>query len=346
MARGQERANSNPFFHSGPVTGDRFHDRDEEMARLVGALSTMPPTSIALFGPPRIGKSSILRQLCEVVGPEKLDRCLIYLDMQGVFSVADFVRRFLRLAEAAEGSEEYAGMREAVEAARRPIVLCLDEFGKALSNPAFDADFYDFLRSLAQTGRLALVISTLRSLRELKVPADADVSRFFNIFRPLRLGPFPPDAARELVGTGLFKDEDVNWVVENVRHPNHPYHLQLLGACLFDGQRVEYSRKQVLQEYHEILAEIGEGGTLFGGKKGGRVLMGGDGSRNGGPATWLRRLRRLLEAGAGFALVVSVASALLMMVFLQPLFLWIMGAGFLVGMALLALRAILGVVDK
>jgi len=299
----------NPFYHSGPVTGDQFYNREEEMARLVGLLSTTPPTSIALHGPERIGKSSLLRQLCEEESLSLPDRHLVYLDMQRVFTVEDFVGRFLQAMEG-EG-EEYAAFEEAVKEAKKPVELCLDEFGKALANPEFNADFYDFLRSLTQTGRLALVISTLHSLQELEVPSEADVSRFFNVFRPFPLGPFLPEEAQRLVKVGQFTADEVRWVLQNVAQPNHPYHLQLLASLLFEAKQTGRPREDALRAYRESLAEI----------EGAREKVEADGTP--------------LEIAAGVSFGVSVLSALLLMVFLHPTLLWLMGLSFLVGLTFL-----------
>lgn len=304
----QERVRSNPFYHSGPVTGDRFYDREEEMARLLGLLSTTPPTSVALHGPERIGKSSILRQLCEVAGPDELpDRKLIFLDMQRIFSVEDFVSRFLqKLGAKGEG---YAAFEEAIYESDEPIVLCLDEFGKALADSDFDADFYDFLRSLTQTGRLALVISTLRPLKELKVPSGADVSRFFNVFRPFQLGPFPPEAARRLVDKGEFSEAEMDWVLQNAKEANHPYHLQLLASCLFETG----SQRQALNAYLDDLAALEEP------------------EQKGAPSAAPEATS--LEIAAGISFIVAVSSVILLMVFsLQPILFWLMGLGLLFGL--------------
>lgn len=301
----QESVRSNPFYHSGPVTGERFYNRQEELARLLGLLGTTPPTSVALHGEERIGKSSLLRQLCEVAAPEFPQRHLVYLDLQRVFSLEDFLRRVLEALNV-EG-ETYGDLEGIVLREKYPVVLCLDEFGKVLANSAFDANFYDFLRSLTQTGRLALVISTLRSLAELEVPSGADVSRFFNVFRPFPLGPFPPEAARKLVEAGPFTAEEVNWVLQSVAQPNHPYHLQLLGARLFEAKRAGWPCEEALRAYRECLGEI----------EGARKKAAADG-------TWP-------EIAASVSFGISVLSMLLMMIFLQPFLVWVIVLSFLAG---------------
>jgi len=239
----------NPFYHSGPVTGENFVDRRDELDTLLRWLGTTPPTCVALYGPERIGKTSLLRQLCEVEGPRLCtDYRWVYLDLQGIFSPEEFWKMLAGKLEASNLS-----IRETLEHASAPVVLCLDEFGEVLSRPEFTADFYDYLRSLTQTGKLALVISTLCPLRELSVPSGADVSRFFNIFRPLELGLFPPDEARTLLESRGLSQEDADWVLKNVREPNYPYHLQLLGNCLWEAKRADRPRETALENYWKTL---------------------------------------------------------------------------------------------
>lgn len=242
----------NPFYHSGPVTGEAFVNREEELNTLLGWLGTRPPTCVALYGPERIGKTSLLRQLCEQEGPQRYpDYQWVYLDLQGILSPDEFWRTLAERLEA-PGQDIRAALDQAL------VVLCLDEFGKVLSRPDFTADFYDLLRSLTQTSKLALVISTLRPLKELHVPSGANVSRFFSIFRPFPLGPFSDQAARALLKSRGLSDNDVGWVLANVRARNHPYHLQLLGACLWETERSgqirqEEAREKALERYRQAL---------------------------------------------------------------------------------------------
>lgn len=239
----------NPFYHSGPVVGEGFVDREEELSTLLSWLGTRPPSCIALYGPERIGKTSLLRRLCEVAGPQRYSSYRwVYLDLQGIFSPDEF---WGTLAERLGGPEQ--DIRAALDQAQAPVVLCLDEFGEVLSRPDFTADFYDLLRSLTQTGKLALFISTLRSFKELSIPHGADVSRFFNIFRPFPLGPFSDQAAWELLKSRGLSDDEMRWVLANVRERNHPYHLQLLGACLWEAKRSGRTRQEALERYWQAL---------------------------------------------------------------------------------------------
>lgn len=251
-----QKALVNPYAHRGPVTGEAFYGREQELEKICQLLSTKPPQNISVYGIQRIGKSSLLQHLCKVVGPQRLpDHTLVYLDMQRIFTPEDFLRR----ASGALGrpSLEYGDLEEAIERQDKVVVLCLDEFGKPLTSPEFDADFYDFMRSIAQTERLTLIVATLRPLTEIEVPSQADVSRFFNIFQPLQIGPLDEEAAWQLAtkpareAGAPFSDEEVDFVLKVAGR--HPYKVQVFCYHLFEAKRAKepIELNQVLQNYEE-----------------------------------------------------------------------------------------------
>lgn len=126
---------SNPFSHSGPVTGEQFCDREEEQRRLLELLGTTPPTSIALYGPERIGKSSLLRQLCEVEGPQQLpNRRFVYLDLMRIRSPEAFLRRTLAALEDKAG-QHYDDLEAAITDEKAPpLVLALVHLVQAVAS--------------------------------------------------------------------------------------------------------------------------------------------------------------------------------------------------------------------
>ncbi|MEM2446896.1 MAG: ATP-binding protein [Candidatus Bathyarchaeia archaeon] len=239
----------NPFCHSSPAVGESFVGREEELNTLLCWLGTEPPTCIALYGPERIGKSSFLRQLCEVAGPQRYPSYRwVYLDLQGIFSPDEFWSALAKQLGVPE-QDVFA----ALSRSPAPVVLCLDEFGAALSRPGFSADFYGLLCGFAITGKLTLVISTLRPLQELSIPDRADVSYFFSIFLPFPLGPLSPQASRKLLESRGLCGNDADWVLKNVEEHGHPYHLQLLGAYLWEARRSGRSPREAKEHYQQAI---------------------------------------------------------------------------------------------
>ncbi len=227
----------NPYTHRGPVTGEDFYGREKEFARLLQLLGTRPPQSVAVYGPERIGKSSLLRELCEARGPARLPHLtFVYVDAQGAYDRAAFFR-----AATGKAAEDYRSFDDWLDEQPQPVVLCLDEFGKALANEDFEDDFFDFLRSKANSGRLALVTSTLTPLSELKVPSGAEVSRFFNIFTPLPLGPLAEPEARQLAAEPAARAGQPFAANEVERalalSERRPFHLQVFCEVLFEAKR-------------------------------------------------------------------------------------------------------------
>jgi hypothetical protein len=79
------------------------------------------------------------------------------------------------------------------------LILILDEFEAITSNPNFPADFFGFLRSLAQHYNVAYLTSSTRELNSLCHDQSICDSPFFNIFSCVRLGPFLPEEVRSLI---------------------------------------------------------------------------------------------------------------------------------------------------
>ena len=228
---------SNPYIHRGPVIGEAFFGRKEELRRILQLLGAAQPHNIAISGPERIGKSSLLRQLCEIVGSRELPKFAFkYVDVQGMTDPVSFFRQ--ASGRQAEDGDEF---REWLEDQTQTIIFCLDEFGKTVVSENFDRDFFDILRHIAGSDRAALITSTLSALPNLTIPDDPILSRFFNLFTPLPLGPLTDAEARQLasepaIGVGLpFTPEEIDDAVRVTSC--HPFHLQLFCYHLFEAKR-------------------------------------------------------------------------------------------------------------
>jgi hypothetical protein len=230
---------TNPYMHRTAVIGDTFFGREREISRILQLVGTIPPQSVAIFGSERIGKTSILRQLCEFVGPEKLPNLsFTYIDMQGVIDPQSFIKTVTK-----GEVDDYFSFGEWIEDQEKIIILCLDEFGKTIDSEEFDKDFFDFLRSKAGSGDLALITATLSSLTELDIPGDLRVSRFFNIFASMSLGPLTLDEANLLArmpaqSAGVFfSQEEINYAITITSAK--PFQLQRFCYLLFEEKSKE-----------------------------------------------------------------------------------------------------------
>jgi hypothetical protein len=214
--------------------------------------------SVSVVGERRIGKSSLLYHVAQL-GTERLgaDYVCYYLDLQRVLSTAEFYARACAALDA-EG-DTHLDFERAI--AGKKVVLCLDEFEQVVGNRAFGPDFFSVLRSLAQTGELALVVATQHTLPDLYRDGAIPTSPFFNIFTLLRLGPLSEAEARELVKQPAervghaFSEDDVNFILNLAGA--HPYRLNVAAALLYEAKLagpVDFTR--VCREYE---TEIGNG---------------------------------------------------------------------------------------
>jgi hypothetical protein len=248
----------NPFYERGTVkTRDGFFGRAAELARTFDRLRVMQ--SVSVVGGPKVGKSSFLYHLA-LTAPEQLGAGYTcrYLDLQGVTSGREF---FARAVEQLGGSgDTHRDLARAI--AGKKVVLCLDEFENAADSADFGADFFNVLRSLAQTGELALVVATQTPLPELSHRSTVRTSPFYNIFVPLPLESFAEDEAREMLaalsarGGRPFTDDEITWVIRVAG--THPWRLQALAWHLFKAvERSEPDRARVKRLYQEEMQPAG-----------------------------------------------------------------------------------------
>jgi hypothetical protein len=226
----------NPYAQRGMIRDQaRFVGRERELDQIFSSLRTMQ--SVSVVGERRIGKSSLLYHIVQT-GRERLGENYTchYLDLQLVLSTEEFFDRACELLDA-EG-DTHRDFEEAIKG--KKIILCLDEFEQATNNSAFGEEFFNILRSLAQTGELALVVATQHTLPELYRSGAIPTSPFFNIFTVLRLGPLPEAEARELVSRPVerngqsFSASEVDFILGLAG--THPYRLNVACELLYEAK--------------------------------------------------------------------------------------------------------------
>jgi hypothetical protein len=231
----------NPYAERGMVRDfkTRFFGRKRELREVFSRLATMQ--SVSIVGERRIGKSSFLTRIANPNTSEgELDSSfdLHYLDLQRVFSAEEFYDRACK-ALGREPNDSRLSFEAAIE--KRKVVLCLDEFEQAYKED-FGSEFFNTLRSLAQTGNLALVVATQESLDELHrlYLQDEDVtSKFHNIFARMELDELAPEEAREMVAATRnghrFNDSEVSRILKLAG--NHPYWLGVACALTYEAKQ-------------------------------------------------------------------------------------------------------------
>ncbi len=214
----------NPYIAGTPLStaSGTFKGRQDLMRRLeaeFAAFQAQRP-ALLLFGGRRMGKTSLLQQLPQRLGPEVVP---LVLDMQGLATVGSPAAFWARLAATARRqARQHRGLQlppvdedalrqdpfdaflrwlDRVEAAARGtyFLLALDEYEKleeAIRQGRLDLRVLDVLRHMLQhRPRWLVLFSGLYTFAELPVHWS---DRFINVRRFL-VGPLEPDAARELV---------------------------------------------------------------------------------------------------------------------------------------------------
>ncbi|MEM9460159.1 MAG: AAA family ATPase [Myxococcota bacterium] len=217
-----------PFVVGRPIARDedlfgRQRERDELGAALYGG------HSVQILGERRMGKTSLLWWTQRHAPASRPVVCVDAMSSAG-WSPADFVRALARqLGREAEVEgllgEVPRGPHRALEALG-PMLLMVDE-ADVLVEPrrGFDADFFNLLRALGQTGQVPWVSASRRDLRELLVES-ALTSPFLNDALTVWAGAMEPDAVRAMVGRGRALDPAVDPAVVLEQTGAAPYAVQ------------------------------------------------------------------------------------------------------------------------
>jgi tRNA A-37 threonylcarbamoyl transferase component Bud32 len=262
-----------------------FFGRREEAQRIYARLDADPPESIAILGDHKIGKSSLLNYIYMRGNRERYLRdpqkmFMVFLDFQRdtAWTIELFAKMLLETIsletdhrfDTSDCSHDLQGIRRIVEQIHKDgyrLTLILDEFERITSNPQFPAEFFAFLRSLAQHYNVAYLTSSARDLQHLCHDRSICDSPFFNIFSSLRLGPLRAEEARKLIcipseraGYSLdaYRDEILGLAGEL------PFFLQLACSLAFDSlsegkppdfQKIEKRFRQDAEPHFRVIWE-------------------------------------------------------------------------------------------
>jgi hypothetical protein len=123
----------NPFPISGVVTGGDFTDRETETARVRRALDT-PQDFLLVYGPRRMGKTSLLRVVQEEM--RAVDRPVVLVDLSTAGSLAEMTTRLLQAATRELGRAWRDVATELVQRLRAKVTFEPDPSGIVL--PSLD----------------------------------------------------------------------------------------------------------------------------------------------------------------------------------------------------------------
>ena len=223
---------ANPFQAGGRLrNSEHFVGRESELRQILSRVANMD--SVSVVGPRRIGKSSLLQHIV-ASGRQRLNESyhFHYLDLQPLDSDEEFYNLACE-AIAGKRGRSYDDLKTAIEG--KKIVLCIDEFEKSVEAD-FGAEFFDEMRSLAQTGNLALVIATKAPLNQIYLRYQGLTSGFPNIFTKVEIGELTGADARALVAkSDCFNPKETDFIINLAGR--HPYWISFAGALLYDAKQ-------------------------------------------------------------------------------------------------------------
>lgn len=276
-----------PFVTHQPVVDPRqFFGRVRECRRIFAWWRHFPLQNVAIVGPKKSGRTSLLHYLKEIhmtpagrLRPNQRNDWLpdaaryhwLYVDFfDARWRKREALLRYL-LAEMGLPLPDPCTLDTFMETVsdhlHQPAVIMLDELSAGLEMPDYDLNFWRSMRALVTSvtrGNLAFVITALDAPGRLAANYGK-TSPFFNLFASVTLGPLTIEEATELIASSPrpFAAADVQWILEQSQ--GWPVVVQRLCQerllALEDGRTDDEWRVEALariEPYHYLLQSPGD----------------------------------------------------------------------------------------
>lgn len=291
----------NPFVARGLIKSDQsFWGRVAELQTLYSLLfdSAEEPQSVAIVGLRKIGKSSLLYSLTQRRNApdmyvDQLDRTVwVMLSMQAL-SNATTDQFFTMILDELQNqtktvnsvlpdtesrlsrspSQALSHILRLMDREEYQLVLLLDEFECAATNPHFEIDFFNLLRSMAQQWRLAFVVASQIDLDQLwdkSLVSSPFSSPFFNFFQTLTLRGFRDGEDAEYLkafstrGGYPFGDAEIEIVKRS--GGVHPFFINVAAYHVFQTVMIPDS-DQLFSAHETVWAQVTQDPTIYGNLK-------------------------------------------------------------------------------
>jgi serine/threonine protein kinase len=252
----KRRGKRNPYLNRVMIKHPSdFFGRRKEIRRIYSRLDAPHPQSISIVGERRIGKSSLLNYIYHPKNRKHnmtnhVNAIFVYLDFQRNvdFDVPKFIHFLLNIFGYemknenlyTQGENTLDRLKDVVQELHnkgKRIIVLMDEFESITRNERFDEQFFSFLRSLANSYRVAYITSSHEELQLMCHNKDISDSPFFNIFSNLPLRTFSHDEALELIthpsrSEGIPLEKYADRIIELAGY--FPFYLQIACSNVFE----------------------------------------------------------------------------------------------------------------
>jgi len=242
----------------------QFFGRRGILKRIFQAWNRTSLEHVAIIGPKRSGKTSLLNYLMHIhhatglrEGQQKIalkySYDWVFIDfedvrMQHPNSLLNHILTKLGLPTTENDLIEFTEILE--DNLHRPTVILMDNIEKGLQAEALDQTFWWNMRSLGNHcagGKLGFCVTSQQLPAELAESLHKP-SPFFNIFEPIQLTAFTTEEALELIHATptSFTSDDIEWILAHSR--GFPLLLQLLCHV----RLIALEEKQSTEQWQQI----------------------------------------------------------------------------------------------
>ncbi|HIE01026.1 MAG TPA: ATP-binding protein [Thiotrichaceae bacterium] len=272
----QIQAGQNPYVCGPSLRGNSavFYGRGRELGGILGVLGNPEkPGSVSILGERRIGKSSLLNQIYQMLSAAD-NVVTINTTMQNwrIDSQATFFTQLHQtISEAlqidSDSIDDYSGFREFIcDFAKKGyrFVLMIDEFDKMTDNAYFNAEFFSNMRALGERHeyQFAYVLSSYAPLSDICHDGGIQESKFWNIFGTCHiLGLLAKKEAEQLIQEPMRQtlERDFEQTTEILRYTGyHPAFIQIVASEYWNAHYFDYAAdrdaiQQTLYNYYQDL---------------------------------------------------------------------------------------------
>jgi transcriptional regulator with XRE-family HTH domain len=214
-----------------PIRDPRqFFGRKALLSRILGAWRTMPLEHVAIYGPKRSGKTSLLYYMMQKAGRLKQKYDWVFVDfdnvrMQQQERLLEYILGELKLDTSDCDLINFTMRIE--DDLKKPAVIVMDNIKSGLQAPELDNAFWNNMRYLGNhVEKLGFCVASRDPLPQLAEESGKD-SPISNVFEEVVLGPLTEEEARTFLQKASLPKKDAGWILQH----SHCWPVLLQELC-------------------------------------------------------------------------------------------------------------------